>query len=151
MPAGGDPGDLQARYIEAAVNGIIIGCIYLPNGNPQPGPKFDYKLAWFKRLLTHARVLRNAKVPVVLAGDYNVVPTAFDIYKTHSYDNDARVHPEIRRLYELLLRQGWTDALRQLNPNDQSLPIGLICETDGHATRAYAWIISSSAEIFCRR
>ena len=102
----GDPADKEARYIEAAVNGIVITSLYLPNGNPQPGPKFDYKLAWFKRLLTHARVLRNAKVPVVLAGDYNVVPTAFDIYKTHSYDNDALVHPETRRLYELLLRQG---------------------------------------------
>ena len=95
----GDPNDDQARYIEAAVSGILVGCIYLPNGNPQPGPKFDYKLAWFKRLSSHARKLLREDVPTVLAGDYNVAPTEIDIYPTTSWDDDALVQPaESRRL-----------------------------------------------------
>ena len=108
----GDPTDVQARYIEAAVAGIVIGCIYLPNGNPQPGPKFDYKLAWFKRLAKHARYLLREKVPVILAGDFNVAPTAIDIYPTTSWDDDALVQPASRAAYARLLKQGWTDTLR---------------------------------------
>jgi exodeoxyribonuclease-3 len=112
----GNPKDHQARYIEAAVNGVLITSIYLPNGNPQPGPKFDYKLAWFERLMTHAAELLAAGVPVVLAGDYNVVPTPQDIYPTRSLDNNALIQPASRRAYARLLAQGWTDALRALHP-----------------------------------
>ena len=113
----GNPQDRQARYIEAAVNGILIASIYLPNGNPQPGPKFDYKLAWFERLIAHASELMTAGVPVVLAGDYNVVPTAQDIYQTRSLDNNALVQPQGRQAFARLLSQGWTDALRRLHPD----------------------------------
>ncbi len=115
----GDPTDIQSRYIEAAVNGIIIGCLYAPNGNPQPGPKFDYKLAWLERLIRHASSLRKAGVPVVLAGDYNVVPTPADIYQTHSYDKDALVQPQSRALFRRLLTLGWTDAIRAQHPDDR--------------------------------
>jgi exodeoxyribonuclease III len=115
----GDPGDAQARYIEAAVEGILVGCIYLPNGNPQPGPKFDYKLAWFKRLAAHARKLLREDVPVVLAGDYNVAPTAVDIYPTTSWDDDALIQPQSRAAYARLVKQGWTDALRELHPDER--------------------------------
>jgi exodeoxyribonuclease-3 len=113
----GDPEDRQARYIEAAVNGVLITSIYLPNGNPQPGPKFIYKLAWFERLIAHAAELITAGVPVVLAGDYNVVPTVQDIYPTRSLDNNALVQPESRQAFARLLAQGWTDALRRLYPD----------------------------------
>ena len=99
----GDPSDKQARYIEAAVNGIIIGCIYLPNGNPQPGPKFEYKLDWFKRLRAHARKLLKEEVPAILVGDFNVAPTELDIYPTKSWANDALVQPESRAAYALSL------------------------------------------------
>lgn len=112
----GDAADTQSRYIEAAIDGILVGCIYLPNGNPQPGPKFDYKLAWFKRLQAHARTLLRAKVPVILAGDYNVAPTEIDIYPTKSWDDDALIQPESRAAYAKLVKQGWTDSLRTLNP-----------------------------------
>jgi len=115
----GDPGDVQARYLEAAIDGILVGCIYAPNGNPQPGPKFDYKLAWLERLIVHAQGLFSSGVPVVLAGDYNVVPTDFDIYPTTSYDDDALVQPESRERYARLLAQGWTDALRTRHPNER--------------------------------
>jgi exodeoxyribonuclease-3 len=115
----GDPSDDQSRYIEAAVNGMLIGCIYLPNGNPQPGPKFDYKLKWFKRLHTHARKLLKQNVPVVLAGDYNVAPTEIDIYPTRSWDNDALVQPESRAAYAKLVKLGWTDSLRELHPGER--------------------------------
>ena len=108
--------DRQARYIEAAVNGVLIASIYLPNGNPQPGPKFTYKLAWFERLIAHAAELMVAGVPVVLAGDYNVVPTAQDIYQTRSLDKNALTQPESRQAFAQLLAQGWTDALRRLHP-----------------------------------
>jgi exodeoxyribonuclease III len=113
----GNPEDRQARYIEAAVNGILIASIYLPNGNPQPGPKFDYKLAWFERLIAHASGLMTAGVPVVLAGDYNVVPTAQDIYQTRSLDNNALVQPQSRQAFARLLSQGWTDAFWRLHPD----------------------------------
>jgi exodeoxyribonuclease-3 len=115
----GDPLDDQSRYIEAAVDGLLVGCIYLPNGNPQPGPKFDYKLKWFKRLQAHARALLKQKVPVVLAGDYNVAPTEIDIYPTSSWDDDALVQPESRTAYARLVKQGWTDAVRTLHPGER--------------------------------
>jgi exodeoxyribonuclease-3 len=113
----GDPADTQSRYVEAAINGIMIGCIYLPNGNPQPGPKFDYKLAWFERLIRHARFLKKTGAPVALIGDYNVVPTDFDIYPTKSWNDDALLQPESRAAFQRLLKQGWTDALRALYPD----------------------------------
>ena len=115
----GDPNDRQARYIEAAVNGILVACIYLPNGNPQPGPKFDYKLAWFKRLNTHARKLLKTDAPVVLAGDFNVAPTEIDIYPTTSWDDNALVRPESRAAFAKLVKQGWTDALRELHGDER--------------------------------
>ena len=115
----GDETDKQARYIEAAVGGMLIGCIYAPNGNPQPGPKFDYKLAWMDRLLEHAAQLCQSGLPVVLAGDYNVVPTDLDIYPTTSYDDDALLQPEPRQRYQRLLAQGWTDALRKRYPKER--------------------------------
>jgi exodeoxyribonuclease-3 len=111
----GDATDPEARYIEAAVDGILIGCLYAPNGNPQPGPKFDHKLKWFKRLAAHARKLLKAGVPVVLAGDFNVAPTEIDIYPTRSWDDDALIQPESRAAYARLVKQGWTDALRELH------------------------------------
>ena len=107
----------DGRYIEAAVNGILIGCIYLPNGNPQPGPKFHYKLEWFKRLTAYAKWLLAQDVATALAGDFNVAPTPQDIYPTRSWDNDALVQPECRRAYAALLKQGWTDAIRTLHPD----------------------------------
>jgi exodeoxyribonuclease-3 len=112
----GDPHDSQARYIEAAVNGVLIASLYLPNGNPAPGPKFDYKLAWFERLLTHAGQLMASGAPVVLAGDYNVIPTDADIYPKHSYAGNALLRPESRAAFQRLLDQGWTDSLRALHP-----------------------------------
>jgi exodeoxyribonuclease III len=112
----GDDADREARYIEAAVRGVIVASIYLPNGNPQPGPKFSYKLAWLDRLISHAAELLAAKVPIVLAGDYNVVPTAFDIYPTRSYERNALLQPESRAGFARLLAQGWIDAIRHLHP-----------------------------------
>ncbi len=112
----GDAGDVEARYIEAAVNGILIGCLYLPNGNPQPGPKFAYKLAWFERLILYARELHASGAPVVLAGDYNVVPTDADIYAMRSWLTNALVQPEPREAFARLTRSGWTDAVRSLHP-----------------------------------
>ncbi len=114
----GDPGDGQARYIEAAVNGVLITSLYAPNGNPQPGAKFSYKLAWMDRLIGHAADLLAADIPVVLAGDFNVVPTNRDIYPTKSYDKDALLQPEARARYARLLRQGWSDAVRTLHPQE---------------------------------
>jgi exodeoxyribonuclease III len=113
----GNSEDRQARYIEAAINGVLITSIYLPNGNPQPGPKFNYKLAWFERLTAHAAELSAAGVPVVLAGDYNVVPTVHDIYPTKSLDDNALIQPESRQAFARILTQGWTDALRKLKPD----------------------------------
>jgi exodeoxyribonuclease-3 len=113
----GDPADTQSRYIEAAVGGVLFASIYLPNGNPQPGPKFDYKLAWFERLIAHAADLFAAQLPVVLAGDYNVVPTDRDIYSTRSWADDALLQPESRAAFQRLLDQGWTDAIRAIHPD----------------------------------
>jgi len=114
----GDADDNQARYIEAAVAGVLVGCLYAPNGNPQPGPKFDYKLAWTERLLAHAGELLEAGVPVILAGDYNIVPEPRDIYPSRSYDDNALVQPQSRALFRRLLDQGWTDAIRAIHPDE---------------------------------
>jgi exodeoxyribonuclease-3 len=113
----GDPDDTQSRYIEAAIGGILIGCLYAPNGNPQPGPKFAYKLAWLARLRKHAATLIRDRVPAVLAGDYNVVPTPFDIYPSKSWTKDALVQPASRAAYAGILKQGWTDAIRARHPD----------------------------------
>lgn len=115
----GNEKDDHSRYLEAAVQGIIVGCLYLPNGNPQPGPKFDYKLEWFEHLITHADTLLKSKHPVVLAGDYNVIPTDDDIYNTRSWLKDALLQPESRDCYQRLLKQGWTDALRKQFPDER--------------------------------
>jgi exodeoxyribonuclease-3 len=112
----GDPKDTEARYLEAAVTGVLVGCLYAPNGNPQPGAKFDYKLAWLQRLHEHAKGLYAVGAPVVLAGDYNVVPTPSDIYATRSYDNDALVQPQSRAEFRKLIDLGWTDAIRARHP-----------------------------------
>ena len=114
----GAPNDRQARYIEAAVNGILIASLYAPNGNPQPGPKFDFKLAWTKRLIAHAADLFALGIPVVLAGDYNIVPEPSDIYPTKSYDKNALVQPQSREAYQTLLDQGWADAIRTIHPDE---------------------------------
>jgi exodeoxyribonuclease-3 len=117
LPQGGE--DSHSRYIEARVKGILVGCLYLPNGNPQPGPKFDYKLAWFERLIRHAATLCQGGEPVVLAGDYNVVPTDSDIYNPQSWRKDALLQPETRDCYQRLLSQGWTDAVRARFPDER--------------------------------
>jgi exodeoxyribonuclease-3 len=114
----GDPEDLQSRYIEAMVNGIQIACLYLPNGNPAPGPKFDYKLGWFKRLAIRSKELLDSKHPVVITGDFNVMPTELDVYKPERWVEDALFRPETRQAFKELLEQGWTDALRKLYPNE---------------------------------
>jgi exodeoxyribonuclease-3 len=115
----GDRDDLQSRYLEAAVHGIIVACLYLPNGNPRPGPKFDYKLAWFERFNRHARSLFDSGHPVALAGDFNVVPTDEDIYNPTSWQKDALLQPETRGAYATLLAQGWLDTLRHLHPGQR--------------------------------
>ncbi len=114
----GEP-DPQARYLEAAIDGVIVASLYLPNGNPWPGPKFDYKLAWFDRLIGHAASLWKTGHPVVLAGDFNVVPTDDDIYSPASWLDNALLQPEARQAYARLLKQGWTDALRKVHPKDR--------------------------------
>ena len=118
MDLPGDTPDGQCRDLEAAVNGVLVASIYAPNGNPQPGPKFDYKLAWLKRLHAHAAELYATGAPVVLAGDYNVVPTDLDMYSTKSWDRNAPLQPESRAAYQRLLAQGWTDAIRALHPKE---------------------------------
>jgi exodeoxyribonuclease-3 len=115
----GDPNDLHSRYIEATVSGLTVGCLYLPNGNPAPGPKFDYKLRWFERLISHAAELFATGGPVVLAGDYNVMPTDLDVYAPERWLDDALFRPEIRDAYRELVAQGWTDALRTLHPGEK--------------------------------
>jgi exodeoxyribonuclease-3 len=113
----GDPEDLHSRYIEATVNGVTIGCLYLPNGNPAPGPKFDYKLKWLERLILHAAELFPSPSPVVLAGDFNVIPTERDVYKPERWVDDALFRVETREAFGRLMQQGWTDALRTLHPD----------------------------------
>src|SRR3954465_3738785 len=115
----GDPDDIHSRYIEAAVNGVLVACLYLPNGNPAPGPKFDYKLRWFARLTAHAADLLASGSPAVLAGDFNVMPTDMDVYKPERWGDDALFRPEVRDAFHQLLAQGWTDALRTMHPNER--------------------------------
>ncbi|CAN5632592.1 exodeoxyribonuclease III [soil metagenome] len=114
----GDAEDIQSRYLEASINDVIIGCLYLPNGNPAPGPKFDYKLSWFERFTEYAAGLYASDKPVVLAGDYNVIPTEQDAYKPERWVEDALFRPETRAAFKKLLAQGWTDALRKLHPDE---------------------------------
>ena len=115
----GDADDAHSRYIEAAVEGVLISCLYMPNGNPAPGPKFDYKLRWFDRLATHAAELLATGMPVVLVGDFNVMPTELDVYKPERWVDDALFRPEVRKAFHGLLAQGWTDAVRALHPGER--------------------------------
>lgn len=114
----GDPEDEQSRYLEAVVNGITIGCLYLPNGNPAPGPKLEYKMRWFDRLTKRAAELIKKDEPVVLTGDYNVIPTEKDVYKPERWVDDALFRPEVRKAFHDLVAQGWTDAIRELYPEE---------------------------------
>lgn len=115
----GDPDDIHSRYIEADINGILIGCLYLPNGNPAPGPKFDYKLRWLERFAQHAQALLATTAPVILAGDYNIIPTEFDVYKPERWVDDALFLPEVRDAFARLVACGWTDAVRKLHPGER--------------------------------
>lgn len=115
----GDPEDVQSRYIEAMVGDILICCLYLPNGNPAPGPKFDYKMKWFERLTARAAKLIEFKTPVILIGDFNVMPTELDVYKPERWVKDALFRPEVREAFHNLVAQGWTDALRELHPGEK--------------------------------
>src|SRR6202158_4173808 len=114
-----DPDDTHSRYIEAAIDGMLVGCLYLPNGNPAPGPKFDYKLRWLERFEKHAEALLATNEPVVLAGDYNVIPTDLDVYKPERWLDDALFRPEVRAAFARLVARGWTDALRELHPGER--------------------------------
>lgn len=114
----GDPEDIHSRYIEAKIDGMMVGCLYLPNGNPAPGPKFDYKLRWFERLTKHAAELFESGMPIVLTGDFNVMPTELDVYKPERWVDDALFRPEIRSAFKTLVSQGWIDAIRQLYPKE---------------------------------
>ena len=115
----GDPDDLHSRYLEASTHGLTVGCLYLPNGNPAPGPKFDYKLRWLERLIVHAAALVSRDTPVVLAGDYNVIPTEKDVYKPERWVDDALFRLEVREAFTRLTRQGWVDSLRARHPDAQ--------------------------------
>jgi exodeoxyribonuclease-3 len=115
----GDPTDIHSRYIEAAIGDLVVGCLYLPNGNPAPGPKFDYKLGWFDRLISRALQLVSRDTPVILAGDYNVIPADIDVYKPERWVDDALFRPETRAAYHRLCDQGWTDAIRKLHPDER--------------------------------
>jgi exodeoxyribonuclease-3 len=115
----GDPDDSHSRYIEAAVHGLLIGCLYVPNGNPAPGPKFDYKLRWFKRLQSYAAELLALDISVALIGDFNVMPTDLDVYAPERWRDDALFRPEVRRAYAELVAQGWIDAIRDLHPDER--------------------------------
>jgi len=114
----GDPDDEHSRYIEAFINGIVIGCLYLPNGNPAPGPKLEYKLRWFERLTSHASGLLAQGIPTIITGDYNVMPTELDVYKPERWLDDALFRPEVRLAFKNLVDQGWTDAIRKLYPTE---------------------------------
>ncbi len=141
----GNASDPHSRYLEAAIDGLLVASLYLPNGNPQPGPKFDYKLAWFEHLIRHAAELMESGHPVVLAGDFNVVPSDFDIYDTRSWKKDALLQPESRECFERLLRQGWVDALRQRFPTGASIPSGTASASTGNATPGCASTTCCSA------
>jgi exodeoxyribonuclease-3 len=114
-----DPEDPHSRYIEAFINGVVIGCLYLPNGNPFPGPKFDYKLKWIRRLTAHAKKLQGFNLPVALVGDFNIMPTDLDTYKPEKYKDNALFRPESRKLWRDLVKSGWTDAIRFLYPGER--------------------------------
>ncbi len=114
----GDDEDIQSRYLEANIKGITIGCLYLPNGNPAPGPKYEYKLAWFERLHKHASKLMKAEKPVIITGDFNVMPTELDVYKPERWVDDALFRPEVRQAFKKLTDKGWTDAIRKLYPDE---------------------------------
>jgi exodeoxyribonuclease-3 len=115
----GDPEDLHSRYIEASVGHVVVGCLYLPNGNPAPGPRFDYKLRWLDRLISHAASLLAEQHQTVLAGDFNIIPTDMDVYAPERWRDDALFRPEVRSAYRSLLAQGWVDALRKLHPDER--------------------------------
>ena len=115
----GDPDDAHSRYIEASIDGVLVGCLYLPNGNPAPGPKYEYKLRWIERLMKHATDLLATDAPVVLAGDYNVIPTELDVYKPERWVKDALFRPEVREAFANLVASGWTDAIRELHPGER--------------------------------
>jgi exodeoxyribonuclease-3 len=115
----GDPDDAHSRYIEAGIDGLVVGCLYLPNGNPAPGPKFDYKLRWIERLIKHAQGHLTTGSPVVLAGDYNIIPTELDVYKPERWVDDALFRPEVREAFARLTALGWTDAIRKLHPDER--------------------------------
>lgn len=115
----GDEDDLQSRYIEAIINQIVICCFYLPNGNPFPGEKFDYKLAWIKRLKKRANQLIKMELPAILIGDFNIIPSSEDVYKPSSWENDALYRPEVRKAFKDLLKKGWIDSLRTLYPEEK--------------------------------
>jgi exodeoxyribonuclease III len=114
----GDAEDVQSRYIEAMVDDILVACLYLPNGNPVPGPKFDYKMSWFKRLQDRSKELLAQKIPVIMTGDFNVMPTEKDVYKPERWVDDALFRPEVRKAFHDLVAQGWTDAIRHLYPDE---------------------------------
>jgi exonuclease III len=137
--------DTQARYIEAAVNGVVIACIYLPNGNPQPGPKFSYKLTWFESLICHTEELIASNLPVILAGDFNVVPTTQDIYPTRSLENNALIQPESRGAFAVYLPKAGPMLCGNCIHTDRSGPSGITSGSDGRLTRACDLII------FCSR
>lgn len=143
----GNEDDTHSRYIEAAVHGILIGCLYLPNGNPQPGPKFDYKLAWMERFNAHAKTLFESGHPVILAGDYNVVPTDEDIYNTRSWLKDALLQPESRAAYASCSRRAGRMRCAKSIPMSASIPSGIISASTGRRTRGCASITSCSARI----
>jgi len=136
----GDADDVHSRYIEATVDGVVIGCLYLPNGNPAPGPKFDYKLRWLDRLIAHAAALVSSGSPVVLAGDYNVIPTERDVYKPERWIEDALFRVEVREAFARLIKQGWTDAIRVLHPTNRSIRSGITFEMPIRATPVCALI-----------
>lgn len=115
----GDPEDLQSRFIEAEINGIHLSCLYLPNGNPAPGSKLEYKMEWLERLAVHAQDLLDLKKPVILTGDFNVIPTENDVYKPERWVDDALFRPEVREAFHSILDQGWTDAIRKLYPEEK--------------------------------
>lgn len=115
----GDDEDLQSRYLEVFVHKLLICCLYLPNGNPAPGPKFDYKLKWFARLQQQAKLLLDKQLPAILMGDFNVMPTDLDVYKPERWVDDALFRPETRAAFHELVNQGWTDAIRTLYPHEK--------------------------------
>ena len=115
----GDEEDVQSRYLEAEINGVVVACLYVPNGNPTPGPKYEYKLKWLQRLSAHAELLINLDSPVLMVGDYNIIPTEKDVYKPEKYKNDALFLPAVRQVFQELLNMGWADAVRMLHPDEE--------------------------------